>query len=732
MPWSYSAACVTRVLARSVLRRTGRRRSVPRCLAAVLFSIVGMSLTFVSAPGCATRQCKAPTIQGGTLVAVSAPLDIQALLSQVSDGASWQDLSPGLREEFERHAADLLRKDRMSWGRPGLAEKERILAEQPTQAMRDNIDRVLSVEYASLLPNGFALERDVKNPALRRLLIRLYLVSADRRQYLLFDHPDFRAWDGNPIREFHLLDHQHVATMAAYTSDLETQLRMIPDAELDETEKALRAKSYFITRAGKHFHRPPVGISGSFAFATTYAWPPERRPYAEDKALLDAYNASMFAEFQEVNRGTLESFVLDYDKEFNETWLKNQGMAPDLIKAVLKLGNLYRTRVLAHPDRDKRCTLYSAEDRSDNWDAFTASQLANADGSETMEGYAASYAALAQQRLAGMQDLARSTLDRLFPLNSSDLGEAQRATVLAQVSAATRPAGMLETLYAALDSATGTTTASDKLRAAVRDQTMVGGYATGEILRPDDQATVLEMWEKVRAYIQREYSGYLVDIASLLPRTPTITTTGDTCFASAGVVSIGLKNAWNKASLYSMVLHEAKHAIDQNSHAPVEGAAREGAATSIERQVWPLFIEEAMASEAAKLPLARLITEIDNVRFTATTDATLKIFLRDSCAPDQPDTIDYAKQVVAGYGYTDPAVLALRSKRAHASTQYLEYDYGLAIYAGLLNYLQAGVGESPRVDAYLLQACGMPSPAKDHAAIDRLTACVHARRYDGR
>src|SRR5262245_20670724 len=94
---------------------------------------------------------------------------------------------------------------------------------------------------------------------------------------------------------------------------------------------------------------------------------------------------------------------------------------------------------------------------------------------------------------------------------------------------------------------------------------------------------------------------------------------------------------------------------------------------------------------------------------------------------DEPDTIDFAKQIVKGYGYTDPSVLALRSRRAHSSSQYLKYDYGLAMYTNLIEFLQAGVGPEPRVDAYLLQACGMPSPKKDQAAIDKLSACIRAR-----
>ena len=113
---------------------------------------------------------------------------------------------------------------------------------------------------------------------------------------------------------------------------------------------------------------------------------------------------------------------------------------------------------------------------------------------------------------------------------------------------------------------------------------------------------------------------------------------------------------------------------------------------------------------------------------TATTDATLKVFLRDSCGDDEPDTIAYAEGIVRDYGYNDPDELRLRSRRAHLSWQYLKYNYGLAMYTDLLRYLQDGVGVEPRVDAYLLQACGMPSPKKESATIDQLKACIRDRK----
>jgi hypothetical protein len=219
-----------------------------------------------------------------------------------------------------------------------------------------------------------------------------------------------------------------------------------------------------------------------------------------------------------------------------------------------------------------------------------------------------------------------------------------------------------------------------------------------------------------------------VDIAALIPAEPIIVTTGQNQFTIGGKVSLSLKDAMNLASFSSTFMHEIKHAIDQNSHAAVEGAAWEGAATTVERQVWPLFINEAMAEQPTLLPVARLITEIDNVRFNATTDATLKIFLRESCSDGEPDSIAYAEAIVRSYGYDDANTLRLRSRRAHRSSQYLQYNYGLVKYTELLSYLQSGVGPAHRVDAFLLQACGIPSPKPEQATIDALKACIRDRK----
>src|ERR1700761_8764645 len=54
----------------------------------------------------------------------------------------------------------------------------------------------------------------------------------------------------------------------------------------------------FQTRAGKYFDKPAVAVSGSLNYSDLF-----KVPFGDRAALLDAYNASMFSEFREVNIG---------------------------------------------------------------------------------------------------------------------------------------------------------------------------------------------------------------------------------------------------------------------------------------------------------------------------------------------------------------------------------------------------------------------------------------------
>ncbi|MGO7038432.1 hypothetical protein ACCS60_08705 [Rhizobium acaciae] len=654
---------------------------------------------------------------------------IAELLKDVPDDVSWQTLEPSTKAALEERARIALEKERQAWGLAGLAAKRKTLLEAPTPAMTENINTVLAFVYNSELSNGFDLARDVQNADLKAALINIYLATVASRGFLIYNHPEFKGWDGLPIHELPLVDDEGWKASSAWLQRTEDDLRQIPPASLTPLESAFLEKSYFSTRAGKFPDKPPLGTQGAMEYAGLYSKPASVRPIPDDATLLEAYNASMFSEFRDFDVGTLDAFWFNYDTEFKLPALKAEGMSNELAATVLKLGKLYLTRTQGNPDKDRRCTIYSSEERNSFWDSFTAGQISNADGSESIEEYQVSYRDVAAKRLSEMRELGSLTLERMFPDGSAELSASQRSEVTKRLLFETRPAKMMDTLITSLDEVTGSKAASQKvLDAANQQPTVGGGYVPDEEVRASDRAEIMKMWDKLRAYIKAEYSGYRLDIAQLIPVAPIIQTSGDYQFTGGGKVTLSLGSKQNLASFSSTFMHEMKHAIDQNSHAAVEGAAWEGAATSVEHQVWPIFIEKAMADQLPLLPIARLKTAVDNVRFTATTDATLSVFLRETCGANEPNTIDFVKEIVRSYGYDEPDTLTLRSRRAHRSTQYLMYDYGLAQYTKLLAYLQNAIGPATRVDAFLLQACKMPSPNADQATIDNLRACISERK----
>lgn len=506
----------------------------------------------------------------------------------------------------------------------------------PTAEMRRNIDRVLSRELKSELPDGFAFDRDVAHADFKTALLRIYLIVTARRSEMLHDDEDSRGWDGRPVKELGFLDHEQYKAMRLWSEQTLEILRSLDESLLTAREQGILRKAQF--RARQHrFDRPHVAEIGDPYLASFYKLPSAVRPFATDGELLLAYNAAMFSEVRSVDRGTLQSFVYNHGAEFDATTLKDNGMSGRLVTSIMKLGHLFKTRVLAHPDRDNRCTVYSADDRAKTWDAFTARLLSNPDGAETMESYAKRHQTVARHKAAAIRELAQATLIALFPPDSPELDATTRADIMRAIEAEDRPAAVLATMTAAMNKK-GRSLAAQKFEAAIKQQAMLGGYESGGPLRKDDERQVVEMWQKIRTYLRREYAGYAVDIAALVPDRPTISTelTMNESFASSSGVTIGLKSRENKATLYSTLLHEVKHLIDYASKAVVEGAASEGAASAAQQMVWPRFIDEAMAGESVSLPVARLLAEIDTIRYMAATDATLQVFLRRSCEGSEP------------------------------------------------------------------------------------------------
>jgi hypothetical protein len=694
-----------------------------------------VALSFAGALGSAGCSSDATEASSSSEDELRGATSMISLLAQVPAGTAWKDVKPSIRARLARNAEAFYAKQRHDWGVRGLDEKEERILDAPTAAITTNFDLILKFVLSPDIPETFTPSTDITNPELAKQMRRFYLAYiASNRHQLLTKNPAFKDWDGGDVTDLSSVYEPSVTeAFNSYAGDVEKKILALPASSLTAVEAALIRKAAFTARAIRtnRFNYTGTAPEKLYDLMSYYPATPKAHIFKDDEDFLLTMNAVTFGKLAFMNVGTVDAFNWDYDGLVDPGYMQELGLDPASVagKSFLTLAGWWKERVNAHADADKKCTIYSKADRRDIWDNFTARQRTNADGSETFENYGASYDTTVAARLVELKAVATGAVDAAFDATSPLVTPAQKADVLAAIQAETRPAAVLETIYAALDRVTGGTAASTALKAEFANLEMVGGYAAGEAIRPADVATVNAMWAEVKAYLASQYGGLTVDISALAPATLVVTTGSASTAASTPsgpVINIGLKTKKSKVTLYSTLLHEGKHAIDFASHASVQGSAWEGAAVLVETMVLPKLLDQVMSTPDAKrrIPFYRLGEKIDSVKLTSTTDATLKVFLRSSCGNGQPDSIAFAKGIVKSYGYTDEPTLIARSQRAHFGSQYLEYEYGQVQYAGIVSWFQGQIGSARTIDPYVLQGCGMPSPARDAAAVAKLKTCL--------
>lgn len=659
------------------------------------------------------------------------PDAVGPLLDLIPDDASWQDVPPAVQAALEARAKQYLAGVRAGWGAAGLAQKEAVLLGAPTKAMTDNIDAFVAYKFSNVVPDGFVASKDVANAQLRALLTKLALVYLAERRFFAAVFDGLKEWDGSEITEFLVWDDQALGEQKAYAEQIEADLRALNGKSLTTTEAAIADKAISFARqltrgvtvysyGGDDWIHTGTAADILYDYVTSYS-----SFFGSDDALfLETLNAGTWVSLVHMNSGTtaaLQDSAIVYS---DPIFMDDSGLPASSVagKGLTKLANLWATRTAAEPDAAKLCTVYTPAQRAAMWDGFTADQLQDNANATTLEGYAASYGAIAAERLKLIKSAAKGAFLSHFP-DQTVLDAGEKSQINASIDAETQPAAVLTNLYAKLDQVTGSTAASDDFKAEFDNLTTVGGYPDGATaVTAEDIATVGAMWADVKDYLSKTYGNKTVDIVSLLPADVNPTTKRGSFTGPNGEITLGLKAATAKTTVYGILLHEAKHVIDVKSGRNVEGAQLEGAALAAERMVLSNLLEDKMAAEAGKFPFYNLVTEIDNVRLTSTTDATLKVLLRDSCAPGSKSSIDFAKDVVASYGYTDDNFLTARAFRAHLNLQYLSYDYGLVIALDALDYLSAQTGTP--VDPFLLQACDIFNLDKSAGTVAKLKTCL--------
>src|SRR5262249_38427669 len=110
---------------------------------------------------------------------------------------------------------------------------------------------------------------------------------------------------------------------------------------------------------------------------------------------------------------------------------------------------------------------------------------------------------------------------------------------------------------------------------------------------------------------------------------------------------------------------------------------------------------------------------------TATTDATLQKYFRKECSgPQDPDTVEFTKQIAESYGLTGN-LAKTAAIRAHVGKQYFQYIFSGERIVDDINYLQAEIDPAGKnIDPFMLFVCGLNNPRRDAAYVSKLKACL--------
>jgi hypothetical protein len=670
-----------------------------------------------------------------------------ALVKNIPAATTWAGLPGATRERLQAYADGRLAEFRARWGRDALATKEAILLGCPTAEMTTAIDDYYRKTYDTVVSSAFALN-DVTSAPLRRALTRNYLAAMSAARATI-TYPDGklpnRDWDGKSLFDsFRLPDAQADAAIRQYSASVVRDLRAIDDATLGEKERLLKHEALFDSRSRATSFEAEVAcdlISAHYSLIQGYRGDNGRpKIFADDDAAVGEANAmylhSTELRFLDVGTWAASFHVLCKGTDDELPAHIGDPATNDVARAILLFQKWWVERVAAQPGAQNKCTVYSAADRAQIWDGFSAGQRSNNDGATSMETYRAQVEGYRDLVVARYRGVARTALRLVFP-DDQVLTPEQRRRVGAAIDAETAFGLLPDKIAAALDDAQGTkggpAVTAWKAAFAKNVATIGGNYAAGDPVRPEDEATVKAMFDEVKAWVARRYQNYPINIEELYGKFSfTVNTDGGASAANlTGNILFGVGTRRSRMEFYSLLLHELRHAVNFARHAAVpdqesdKGMVVEGAGVAVEALLLESFLKDTLKNELA-YALYALDYGIRDARFVGTTEATLRKFLRDGCAgANEPNTVDFIKGIGAGYGLMGDLgnTLALR---AHIGTQYFQYLSGGFQVLDDIAFLQSAVDPTGvvKIDPFVLFACGLNNPRRNSEYVASLKACV--------
>jgi len=677
------------------------------------------------------------------------------VLKDVSINTKWAELPVETKIRLQTLADDRLAMYRSHWGADALTTKQTILLRSPTAKMTSAINQYYQTTYQTFLPSTFALA-GIKNAALVDALVRNYLgVVAAARATLTY--PDGTLpncdWDGEShFDSIRLPDRQTYEDIKAYNRSVVEDLTKIDDLSLDELERKLKQYVLFSARSnaegsrgdnyGSDYLEQACDIAElNYDILSGYEGDHGRpKIFASDEEVLRETNALYLhnTQLKWFDVGTRAS-AFSYCATTQDRIRKDVGdpTMNNVAKGMILLQNWWfeRTTSIAA----QKCSIYSAEDRMRIWDAFSADQQFNNDGSLSMETYQNLLDKYKTDKTIHYGGAAQSALKHVFP-NEAVLPLEQYMKVVTALNKRTDFGVFAKRILEELDVAQGTINGpAARLWAsalAANVEYIGGNYVAGQSVRSNESDEIKQMFDEVKPWVARNYQGYPINITSLFEHISIEVDTRNNASTENGTAKIwiGVGTKRSKAEYYSWLLHELRHAVmyawhttapDKSQVKNDEGPALEGSGVAVEDLLLLSFLKETLNSDAA-LALYVLDYGIRDARFAGTTDATLKRYLRSGCAGESDvDTIEFTKNIARSYGLLEERADTV-AQRAHAGTQYLQYIWGGLYMLGELAYLQTQVdpSERRRVDPFVLFVCGLNTPRRDKPYIDALRMCM--------
>jgi hypothetical protein len=702
---------------------------------------------------CIESNPETPGDTGGT--------GVQALLKDIGIGTKWADLPRSIKVQLRNLADRRLAAFRARWGRGALARKAAVLINCPSADMTAAIDDFYRKGFYDVVADTFSVTR-LKSSAFAQTLVRNYLgtIAAKRATltYSMGTLPN-RDWDGKSLFDsIRLPDQQAYEDIKQFNASVVRDMWRIDKASLDDTERDLWQRVLFTARAQS------VGAFSGDSFGGADM---------ETACEIVSLNNDVLQGYV-VDKGRPKIFATDDDvlREVNAIYLHNTKLkwldigtinsataltlcntssnkdvasdigdpaSDDVAKGIILLRSWWIERVSASSEAHNKCTVYSADDRRNIWDAFSADQMFNNDETSSMSTFKVRLDAYRDKKISHYRAMAQLALDQVFPGNTI-LSPAQRQQVFATINAEKAlgfiPLKIADALDAAQGTVGGAAAAAWNAAVAANVRDIGGDYADGAPVRAADAAAVKAMSEEVKKWMASRYQGYPIDLAVLLAKIQVAATASDNSGSdiSTGNISIGVRTKRSKMEYYSLIIHELRHAVSYVWSArapegtkiePDRGPALEGSGVAAEALLLEKFLKPLLHDDLA-YSLYALHYAIRDARMIGITDAALQKYFRSGCSDESDaNTIDFTRAVAKSYGLADEVANAA-SLRAHVGTNYFQYITGSLKMLDDIAYLQDRIDPAGKhsIDPFILFACGLNNPRRDAKYVNSLRACM--------